>query len=230
MNNFFLLNEAVDLKDYDQFKNGMLELNAIEKNFEDDIFLKHESVWYINIINLLYTTYEGSEQAIIKFIEQLQTINTNICNQVELEQKYPNELNAFLGIDFLNTPIVQEKQVRDFESFHYAKRHYYVNLQCNGNKDKLRICLKQLYEKHQFEDQALDDLTYWNQKNFPLYLRIHDLLVDIIDNPFQGGIGKTEVLKNQKGIASKRIDDANRITYYLKDKSIHVVTCKGHYD
>ena len=44
MNNFFLLNEAIDLNDYKQFKEGVSELMIIEKE-DNDNFLKHNSVW-----------------------------------------------------------------------------------------------------------------------------------------------------------------------------------------
>jgi toxin YoeB len=90
--------------------------------------------------------------------------------------------------------------------------------------------LKQLYKNYNFSVEAIGDITYWNLKNFPLYQRIHELLMDIEENPFQGGIGKTEVLKNQKGIVSKRINDEHRMTYQLDKDVVHIIACKGHYD
>jgi toxin YoeB len=80
-----------------------------------------------------------------------------------------------------------------------------------------------------FSHKAIDDITYWNQENSSLYAKIHELLIDIKKHPFQGGIGKTEVLKNQEGIASKRINDEHRITYCIEKHVIHIFACKGHY-
>ena len=60
--------------------------------------------------------------------------------------------------------------------------------------------------------------------------RIHDLLTDIKEHPYRGGIGKTEVLKQQGGIASKRINDEHRLTYQIKNNMIIILTCKGHYN
>jgi toxin YoeB len=230
MNNFFLLNEAVDLSDYNQFKEGMLELNAIERE-NNDIFLKHESIWNLNVIPLLYYgTFGQEEQVISKFIEQLKPLNNNyISTSEEFDDLYPGELNAFLGIVFDNTSIKPEKQVMNTTGFHRTKYHYYSNFQCNGDTNKMKDCLEQLYPNYKFSDKAVEDITHWNQMNFQLSLRIHELLADIIDNPFQGGRGKTEVLKNRKE-ASKRINEEHRLTYYLENNIIYVLSCKGHYE
>ncbi|MDR3057088.1 MAG: Txe/YoeB family addiction module toxin [Prevotella sp.] len=229
MNHFFLLNEAVDLKDYKQFKNGMLELNVIERERED-VFLKHESIWWLDILSTLCTTFGQEEQLIVIFVERMKTSANYFISCEDFDQTYPNNLNAFLGIDFSKTFIEIEKQIVDTNSFYYTKKHYYSNLLCNGEKDKMRKCLSQLYKNYTFDDKALEDITYWNHINFSVYLRVHELLVDIKDNPFQGGIGKTEVLKNKSGIASKRLDDEHRITYQLENSRVYVRSCKGHYE
>jgi toxin YoeB len=228
MNNFFLLNEAVNLSDYNQFKEGMLELNAIEREV-NDVFLKHESIWDLNVIHSLYNTFGQEEQVISIFIEQLNSLNNNISTSKEFDDLYPNELNAFLGIAFYNTSISSGKQIMNTTGFHRTKYYYYSNFQCNGDTNKMKDCLGQLYRNYKFSDKAVDDITYWNQMKFQLSLRIHELLADIIDNPFQGGIGKTEVLKNRKE-ASKRISEEHRLTYYLENKIIYVLSCRGHYE
>lgn len=44
-------------------------------------------------------------------------------------------------------------------------------------------------------------------------------------------MGKPEPLKeNLSEYWSRRIDDVNRIVYTIKDSSIIVISCKGHYD
>lgn len=227
MNNFFLLNEAVNLSDYNQFKEGMLELNTIERD-SNDVFLKHESIWNLDVINRLYNTFEQEEQVISIFIEQLNSIDNNVSTSEELDDLYPDELNAFLGITFYNTSIKPEKQVINTTGFLHIKYCYYSSFQCNGDTDKMKNCLEQLYRNYNFSAKAIADITYWNQMKFQLSLKIHELLVDIKDHPFQGGIGKTEVLKNSNE-ASKRITDEHRLTYYLENNIIHVLSCKGHY-
>lgn len=95
MNNFFLLNEAIDLNDYKQFKEGVSELMIIEKE-DNDNFLKHNSVWETPVItNNLFSTSGQEENAIILFIEQIKTIDGYLNNQDVFNKKFPDELNAF---------------------------------------------------------------------------------------------------------------------------------------
>ena len=49
-------------------------------------------------------------------------------------------------------------------------------------------------------------------------------------HPFNG-IGKPEPLKhNLSGLWSRRINDVDRLTYFLKDDILIIISCKGHYD
>lgn len=49
-------------------------------------------------------------------------------------------------------------------------------------------------------------------------------------NPFVGGIGKTELLKNNySGYGSKRLTDEHRIIYKIDSGKIGINSCKGHY-
>lgn len=229
MNNFFLLNEAVDLDDYEQFKEGFSELNAIEKG-DNDAFLKHDSIWNISIINKLFSNIGQEEIVILKFIEQLNSIEKYISDHNVFNENYPNTLNAFLGINFTQTVISPQKQVRDSNDFYNIKRSHYIVRECNGDKKMIIDCLKELYKNYNFADEAIDDMNYFNQTNILLYKRIHDLLMDIEEHPHQGGIGKTEVLKGQGGIASKRINDEHRLTYQLMNDTVIILSCRGHYN
>ncbi len=45
------------------------------------------------------------------------------------------------------------------------------------------------------------------------------------------GIGKPEPLKgNYAGCWSRRITDENRLVYTIKDKRLHILQCRFHYD
>ena len=60
--------------------------------------------------------------------------------------------------------------------------------------------------------------------------RVNALLKDIQRNDYEG-IGKPESLKeNLGGCWSRRIDDKNRMVYYIKDDTAFILSCKGHYD
>jgi toxin YoeB len=231
MNHFFLLNEAIDLGNYEQFKEGMLELNAIGRDSAEDKFIKHSSVYNIFLYTQLCANYGQTEQVILKFIEQLATIENYISNQNEFQQVYSNDdLKAFLGIDFSKTTVCQEMQTKNINDFFAIKRSYYTHLKCNGNKDKMEHCLQYLYKNYHFDEQAIEDMLYFNQSNTTLYERLHELLPDIDKNPYQGGLGKTEALKNNQGKASKRLTEEHRLVYHLDKGKVYIHSCKGHYE
>jgi hypothetical protein len=120
MNNFFLLNEAINIDDLNGFREGMSELIALPKTFEDT-FIKHDSVWILPVINNLYEHFGQAEQAIVKFIEQIDTIGTSIQSESVFDSLYPNDLNAFLGIDFSEIPITLPKQITNTYTFNNFK-------------------------------------------------------------------------------------------------------------
>ncbi len=117
MNNFYLLNDAIDLADFDAFKEGMQELNAIERE-NDDTFWKHDSLWNLKVIQTLFSNFGQKEQAISKFIMQISLKDGIYLNSEEdLSRAFPNEVNAFLGIDFSNLDVREPIQVKNVESF-----------------------------------------------------------------------------------------------------------------
>ena len=81
-----------------------------------------------------------------------------------------------------------------------------------------------------FSPAAWDDYLYWQTQDKKTLKRINQLLKDIQRNSFEG-IGKPEPLKNQEGCWSRRIDEKNRLVYFINsDKDILIVSCRGHYE
>lgn len=81
-----------------------------------------------------------------------------------------------------------------------------------------------------WEDRAWSDYLSWQEEDKKTLKRINKLINDIKRSPFDG-IGKPEPLKdNLSGWWSRRIDDTNRIVYFVQDDIVHIVACKGHYD
>ncbi len=81
-----------------------------------------------------------------------------------------------------------------------------------------------------WEDRAWSDYLNWQGEDKKTLKRINKLINDIKRSPFDG-IGKPEPLKdNLSGWWSRRIDDTNRIVYFVQDDIVHIVACKGHYD
>lgn len=81
-----------------------------------------------------------------------------------------------------------------------------------------------------WEDRAWDDYLNWQDEDKKTLKRISKLIKDIKRSPFDG-IGKPEPLKeNLSGWWSRRIDEENRIVYFVENDIVHIVACKGHYD
>lgn len=81
-----------------------------------------------------------------------------------------------------------------------------------------------------WEDRAWEDYLDWRGQDRKTLKRINRLIAEIQREPF-GGIGKPEPLKGDlSGCFSRRIDEANRVVYFVQDDMIHIITCKGHYD
>lgn len=77
---------------------------------------------------------------------------------------------------------------------------------------------------------AWDEYCKWQQADKAIIKRINELIKDARRDPFKG-IGKPEPLKHDlSGVWSRRINDTDRLTYYLEDDILVIVSCKGHYD
>lgn len=81
-----------------------------------------------------------------------------------------------------------------------------------------------------WEDRAWEDYLYWQGQEKKTLKRINLLIKDIQRNAFDG-IGKPEPLKeNLTGFWSRRVNEVDRITYYVENGTVYIVACRGHYD
>lgn len=81
-----------------------------------------------------------------------------------------------------------------------------------------------------FSPIAWDEYLYWQTQDKKTLRRINQLLRDIGRDCFSG-IGKPEPLKQKEGCWSRRIDEKNRLVYFVNDDSdIMIVSCRGHYE
>lgn len=80
-----------------------------------------------------------------------------------------------------------------------------------------------------WEDEAWDEYLYWDSQDKKTKKKINALIKDIQRNGAMNGIGKPEPLKYRPGY-SRRIDEANRLIYDVKDGDIRIASCKGHYE
>ncbi|MCH5188145.1 MAG: Txe/YoeB family addiction module toxin [Oscillospiraceae bacterium] len=81
-----------------------------------------------------------------------------------------------------------------------------------------------------FAPAAWDDYLYWQTQDKKTLRRINQLLRDIQRSNFEG-VGKPEPMKQRGDCWSRRIDDKNRLVYYIQgEKDIMIMSCRGHYE
>ena len=80
-----------------------------------------------------------------------------------------------------------------------------------------------------FTPNSFEDYTYWQGEDRKTLKRINALLIDIMRNGAEFGIGKPESLRERPGLWSRRIDEKNRLIYAVKDDVVIVIDCRSHY-
>ena len=126
MSNLFLHNKSIEIQ-FDEFKNGISELNSIERK-NGHIFHKHESVYDSeNFLKLCENSgFEG--RALLDFIIQLNSLSVNLKNDEEADNYFGQNKNAFLGIDFSNVSVIPLKQITDNGSYENWSYHSLSNI------------------------------------------------------------------------------------------------------
>ena len=80
-----------------------------------------------------------------------------------------------------------------------------------------------------FDAQGWEDYTYWQSQDRKTLKRINVLIQDVVRDPATG-IGKPEPLKHiLSGAWSRRIDEANRLVYFVTDDHIVILQARDHY-
>ena len=80
-----------------------------------------------------------------------------------------------------------------------------------------------------FDQNGWEDYVYWQTQDRKTLERINQLITESLRDPF-AGIGKPEPLKHiLSGAWSRRIDDANRLVYYVTDDHIVILQAREHY-
>lgn len=229
---YFLHSISLLVDDFATYKNGLDKLNYIASTTDNhDCILKHESVYnnplYLNLFSANYSEVNG----VLKYIEQCSLSQINITNDTEFERYYPMQNVGFMGIDFSSTTdISQSRQITNSELCDMAKIAFYKNVLTNGDKQYIEICMKSLYNDYAFEPCAIEDIEYWQNADRTTIEKIIKLIDDIKANPFTGGLGQTEVLKHENGIASKRINHVDRVTYSIRQNNVVIHRCRSHYE
>lgn len=82
----------------------------------------------------------------------------------------------------------------------------------------------------QFSSRSWDEYLHWQQSDKKILKRVHELLKDIAQSPYQG-IGKPEPLKHAlSGYWSRRINDEHRLVYRVQGQIILIAQLRYHYE
>lgn len=80
-----------------------------------------------------------------------------------------------------------------------------------------------------FDDNAWHQYVDWQHLDRKTLKKINALLTSIRRNGYQS-IGKVEKLNGDlSGFYSVRIDDKNRLVFYIRGDDIVIASCSGHY-
>ncbi len=75
-----------------------------------------------------------------------------------------------------------------------------------------------------------EDYLYWQKEDKKILFRINELIKDCLRSPFKG-IGKPEALKgNYAGLWSRRVTNEHRLVYKVKERQLHILQCRFHYE
>lgn len=82
-----------------------------------------------------------------------------------------------------------------------------------------------------WSETAWNEYEYWQTQDRKTLKKINSLLKDIERNGELNGTGKPEALKGElSGYCSRRIDECNRLVYRIKDETLEIISCRGHYE
>lgn len=80
-----------------------------------------------------------------------------------------------------------------------------------------------------FDPAGWEDYLYWQTQDRRTLKRVNQLIADSLRDPF-GGIGKPEPLRHVlDGAWSRRIDNVNRLVYFVTDDHVVVLAARHHY-
>lgn len=82
-----------------------------------------------------------------------------------------------------------------------------------------------------WSETAWNEYEYWQTQDRKTLKKINSLLKDIERNGELNGTGKPEALKGElSGYCSRRIDECNLLVYRIKDETLEIISCRGHYE
>lgn len=80
-----------------------------------------------------------------------------------------------------------------------------------------------------FTKEAYEDYLLLKRQEPKLAAKIKELIVNIMETPFEG-LGKPEALKfDLSGCWSRRINQQHRLVYRVTESEVVIISCRYHY-
>lgn len=80
-----------------------------------------------------------------------------------------------------------------------------------------------------FDSNGWEDYVSWQTQDRKTLRRVNHLIANVLRDPF-AGIGNPEPLKHVlSGAWSRRIDDKNRLVYYVTDDHVIILQARDRY-
>lgn len=79
-----------------------------------------------------------------------------------------------------------------------------------------------------FTRESQNDFAKLRKEDIKLCGKLMELIMDALKTPYHG-LGKPEALKGDGEYWSRKISDKHRMVYCVKDDTIEIVRCYGHY-
>lgn len=80
-----------------------------------------------------------------------------------------------------------------------------------------------------FDSGFLEDLRFWTRTDRKMAVRVLDIVLDVMKDPFKG-IGKPEPLKYLgPGLWSRRLSLEHRVVYLVRDERVDFLQARYHY-
>jgi len=116
MRHLFLANSTADHLTFENYKIGLIELNAVDRIVTDQFNKSPDAINSANYANL-YQQYSQENQLLATFIEQLTTCESTISTEEDANTFCKSKINGFLGIDFSACDLPKGKSVIDQTSY-----------------------------------------------------------------------------------------------------------------
>ena len=135
MSNFFLQNQSLNTANFDDFKNGVMELMKIDRKQNHEFYRNDSCYNLLYFSNDIYPNLNDIDVFnIYSFFAKLSPCEVEVQNENEANLYCNSEMNGFIGIDFSNINISDHKKINNDLSYKIWNSYYESKFEKLKNK------------------------------------------------------------------------------------------------